>query len=76
MADVPDVTAENQSDRDIVFIAAETILRNTIDGEFALGHALPNNLIVLDASASDRTRLLNVLHTAFRAAEQNRSLID
>lgn len=60
----PDVTAKNQEDRDVVFIATETAMEAVIEGGLSLEKAFAENLIVLDAGAAHAA----LLHAAFGTA--------
>jgi len=60
----PDVTAENQEDRDVVFIATETALEAVIEGRLSLEEAFAKNLIALDAGGAHAA----LLHAAFNMA--------
>lgn len=50
--DTPDVLSEDQAERDIVPIAAETTVRSILDGEFEFERTLREQFIVLDAGAT------------------------
>ncbi|RAS21339.1 hypothetical protein [Paraburkholderia bryophila] len=65
--DVPDVTAERQSDRAIVLVSAETTMRSMLDNRFSLQFALSLGLIALDAGEDDRMALLTMLERALAA---------
>lgn len=62
--DAPNVTAETQADRDVVIVLAETTLRSLLDGRFSLGSALSGDLIVFDATPSDKAAFISVLDRA------------
>ena len=66
--DVPDVTAESQSDRAIVLVSAETTMRAILNNRLSLQSALLLKLIVLDAGKEDRAVLLSVLDRALPAS--------
>jgi hypothetical protein len=66
--DVPNVTAEDPADRDIVLIAAETTMRGLLDGTLAFDRALSDSLIVLDARGADSARILQLFDRTLAAA--------
>jgi hypothetical protein len=63
----PEVTAENQADRDVVLVATETVMQAIVDGTVSLDAAFADKLIVLDAGAADAKLLHAALERAFLA---------
>jgi hypothetical protein len=61
----PDVTSENQEDRDVVFVATEGVMQAIFDGTLTLDDAFARKLIVLDAGSVHTGLLRAALDTAF-----------
>src|ERR1700728_4091463 len=61
----PEVTAEKQEDRDVVFVATEVAMEAVIEGRVSLERAFAESLIVLDAGGADAALLHAALGTAF-----------
>jgi tRNA threonylcarbamoyladenosine modification (KEOPS) complex Pcc1 subunit len=57
--------AENQAGQDIGFVSTEALTQAIVDGQFSLESASAENLIVLDAEATDAKLLRAALNTAF-----------
>ena len=72
----PDVTAENQEDWDVVFIATETAMEAVIEGRLSLERAFAENLIVLDAGAEHAALLHAALDTAFPIESAERLTVE
>jgi hypothetical protein len=62
--DLPEVTSDDPAERDNVVVASETCMRSVLDGEIALGRAMAEGLLVLDAQDADRERLRDALSVA------------
>lgn len=73
--DLPNVTAELQSDRDIVLVAAQATMRAVLGGSLTLSQALADNLIVLDAESIDSRSLFIVMDKAFPEEVAHHSVV-
>jgi hypothetical protein len=61
----PDVTSENQADRDVVFVSSEATMQAIMNGKLNIDTAFDDNLLVLDASETHTKLLRSVLDRAF-----------
>lgn len=64
--ETPNVTADNQADRDIVFVTSETALRAVLDGRLSIDAAFAGDLVMLDAGVEHTTQLRAVLDDALK----------
>ena len=64
--DPPDVTSEDQADRDVVFVSSEAAMQAILNGELSVDAAFADNLLVLDAGETHTRLLRSALDTAFR----------
>jgi hypothetical protein len=60
----PDVTSENQEDRDVVFVTTEVVTQAIFNGTLSLDDAFARKLIVLDAGAVHSRLLRAAFDTA------------
>ena len=72
----PNVTAENQEDRDVVFIATEVAMEAVIEGRLSLEKAFAENLIVLDAAGGHAALLNSALNKAFSVESLERVVVE
>jgi hypothetical protein len=72
----PDVTAENQEDRDVVFIATEAAMEAVVEGRLSLEKAFAENLIVLDAGGAHSALLHLALNKAFPVESSERVVVE
>lgn len=70
------MTAENQEDRDVVFIATETAMAAVIEGRLSLEEAFAKNLIVLDAGGAHAALLHAALDTALPVESGERVAVE
>ena len=61
----PDVTSEDQADRDVVFVSSEAAMNAILDGEISVDAAFADNLIILDAGEAHTKLLRSTLDAAF-----------
>jgi hypothetical protein len=61
----PDVTSEDQADRDVVFVSSEAAMQAILDGELSVDAAFADNLLVLDAGETHTKLLRSALDAAF-----------
>jgi hypothetical protein len=61
----PDVTSEDQADRDVVFVSSEAATQAILNGELSVDAAFADNLIVLDAGETHTRLLRSALDAAF-----------
>jgi hypothetical protein len=64
----PDVTSEDQADRDVVFVSSEAALQAILNEDLSVDTAFADNLIVLDAGETHTRLLRSVLDAAFPVA--------
>ncbi|MFL9992494.1 hypothetical protein PQR34_14880 [Paraburkholderia sediminicola] len=74
--EAPDVTSDNQADRDIVFVTSETTLRAVLDGRLSIDTAFAGDLVMLDAGAEHTAQLRAVLNDALPAEGSDASVWD
>ena len=72
----PEVTAEKQEDRDVVFIATEVAMEAVIEGRVSLERAFAESLIVLDAGGAHAALLHAALGTAFAVESVERVAVE
>src|ERR1700761_2571692 len=61
----PDVTSEDQADRDVVFVSSEATMQAIMNGKLNIDTAFDDNLLILDASETHTKLLRSVLDRAF-----------
>ncbi|MFM0160101.1 hypothetical protein SAMN05444172_2147 [Burkholderia sp. GAS332] len=74
--EAPDVTSDNQADRDIVFVTSETTLRAVLDRRLSIDTAFAGDLVMLDAGAEHTAQLRAVLNVALPAEGSDASVWD
>ena len=74
--EAPDVTSDDQADRDIVFVTSETTLRAVLDGRPSIDTAFAGDLVMLDAGAEHTAQLRAVLNDALPAEGSDASVWD
>jgi hypothetical protein len=63
--DAPNVTAEEQADRDVVFVVAQATMRGLLCGRLAIDRAFSDDLLVLDAAPEHGKLLRSLMSKAF-----------
>ncbi len=66
----PDVTAENQEDRDVVLVSTEVAFREILEKRLGLDAAFERNLLLLDGSAAHANLLKSALDVALTSAAE------
>jgi hypothetical protein len=69
----PNVTSEDEADRDVVFVSSEAAMQAILDGALSIDAAFADNLIVLDAGETHTRLLRSALDAAF-PAEGNKAV--
>ena len=69
----PDVTSENQADRDVVFVSSEATMQAIMNGKLNVDTAFDDDLLILDASETHTKLLRSVLDRAF-SLERSRAV--
>ncbi|WP_434109851.1 hypothetical protein [Paraburkholderia caffeinilytica] len=60
----PNVTSDDQAERDVVFVTSETALRAVLEGRMSIDAAFAGDLMMLDANADHTAQLRAVLNDA------------